>query len=237
MESSSKSHGPIVCIIGRPRVFFPIFQLPMCHRKCITTSSAQVNTKKGENKKNWRDVGGACPCQLRFVEGLFDDSGPTRGPFRLVLERHTLTPVRNEEKKRPSPFFHGLTRLMRSDRRTPPSLCWRFTHTHQKTHKTIKKIEQLWVNRCVYEGFRVPGLEGFRRLLFFSVWPENKHTKRTGSLSNVTSGSSFLPALLTTWKTSVLQASRGRVKVCEWHHQSFLLSFLVSLFDRVYWIS
>ena len=143
MESSSKSHGPIVCIIGRPRVFFPIFQLPMCHRKCITTSSAQVNTKKGENKKNWRDVGGACPCQLRFVEGLFDDSGPTRGPFRLVLERHTLTPVRNEEKKRPSPFFHGLTRLMRSDRRTPPSLCWRFTHTHQKTHKTIKKIEQL----------------------------------------------------------------------------------------------
>ena len=102
--------------------------------------------ERKQKKKNWRDVGGACPCQLRFVEGLFDDSGPTRGPFRLVLERHTLTPVRNEEKKRPSPFFHGLTRLMRSDRRTPPSLslfCWRFTHTHQKTHKTIKKIEQL----------------------------------------------------------------------------------------------
>ena len=147
-------------------------------------------------------------------------------------------PSETRKKSARLPFFHGLTRLMRSDRRTPLSLfCWRFTHTHQKTHKTIKKIEQLWVNRCVYEGFRVPGLEGFRRLLSFSFGQKNKHTKRTGSLSNVTSGSSFLPALLTTWKTSVLQASRGRVKVCEWHHQSFLLSFLVSLFDRVYWIS
>ena len=130
MESSSKSHGPIVCIIGRPRVFFPIFQLPMCHRKCITTSSAQVNTKKGEKKKNWRDVGGACPCQLRFVEGLFDDSGPTRGPFRLVLERHTLTPVRNEEKKRPSPFFsrtNSLDEVRQAD--SPLSLLLAF-HTH-----------------------------------------------------------------------------------------------------------